>query len=300
MTLPLVKLTYLDLIRGFVAVGRRMSITEAAADLCLSQSAVSRQIRSLEELIGAKLFERGHRSISFTPEGEKFYRIANKAVQQLLDGIESITGVETRNTVTISASIGVSGLWLLPRLSGFQRQHPEIDIRITADNRQVNLQADNVDLAIRYCFEDVKPTGSTRLFGETLAPVVHPSLGLGSLENIESFQDLVLLEFDDMKTPWLQWDNWFRCMHWADCKPSGILRFNQYDQVIQAAIEGQGVALARVELVQSMIIEGRLRVLETPGPGIITDYAYWLVRSVKHPRSEVDKVADWVIQESLS
>ena len=117
MSTPLVRLASLDLLRGFVAVGRRMSITLAADDLCLTQSAVSRQVSALEEALGVKLLVRGHRSIAFTPEGERLFRSADSAVQQLQDAIGAIRVAAERRPVTITASIGVTGLWLLPRLA---------------------------------------------------------------------------------------------------------------------------------------------------------------------------------------
>ncbi len=130
MPTPLVRLASLDLIRGFVAVGRRMSITLAAEDLCLTQSALSRQVHALEDLLGIALFKRGYRSISFTPEGERLFRTADTAVQQLQDVFETLNQPQGRMPVTITASIGVTGLWLLPRLNRFQQRHPNLDLRV--------------------------------------------------------------------------------------------------------------------------------------------------------------------------
>jgi LysR family transcriptional regulator, glycine cleavage system transcriptional activator len=116
MSVPLSRLSSLDLIPGFVAVGRHMSVTLAADDLCITQSAVSRQIRALEDLLGAKLLTRGHRSIAFTAEGDRLFRSANGAVQQLQDAIGAIRVSGARHPVTITCSISIAALWLLPRL----------------------------------------------------------------------------------------------------------------------------------------------------------------------------------------
>src|SRR5215468_3455355 len=152
-SLPLSRLSSLDLIRGFVAVGRRMSITLAAEDLCVTQSAVSRQIRALEDMLGVKLLVRGHRSIAFTPEGDRLFRNTNDAVQQLQDAVGAIRVSGQRLPVTITCSIGVAGLWLLPRLTSFQETHPGIDLRIAASDRVEDLRGEGIDLAIRYCRE---------------------------------------------------------------------------------------------------------------------------------------------------
>ncbi|MGN6649984.1 LysR family transcriptional regulator [Trinickia sp.] len=171
MATPLVRLAPLDLIRGFVAVGRRMSVTLAAEDLCLTQSAVSRQIHSLEDALGVSLFHRGYRSISFTPAGERLFRTADGVVRQLQDAFETITRPLERQPVTITASIGVTARWLLPRLSELQRRHPALDVRVAANDKLLDLRAEGIDLAIRYTgLKDPAP-GATRLFDDTaLAP----------------------------------------------------------------------------------------------------------------------------------
>src|SRR3982751_4228848 len=137
---PITRLASLDLTRCFVAVGRRMSITVAAQDLCLTQSAVSRQIQTLEESLGVRLLNRGYRSISFTPEGERLFRVADSAVQQLQDAFVALTSERERSPVTITASIGVTALWLLPRLGDFQQRHPTIDIRLAANNKVLDVR----------------------------------------------------------------------------------------------------------------------------------------------------------------
>src|SRR4051812_3775433 len=116
MSVELPKLPPMDLLRGFVAVGRRMSITQGAADLFLTQSAVSRQIHTLEAYLGVPLLLRGHRRISFTPEGERLFRSADGAIQQLQDVLGELRVTGRLRPVTISAATGFAALWLLPRL----------------------------------------------------------------------------------------------------------------------------------------------------------------------------------------
>lgn len=213
-----VRLPSLDLVRGFVAVGRRMSITLAAQDLFLTQSAVSRQIIALEEALGARLLNRGYRSISFTAEGERFFRVADSALQQLQDGVNALAARSDRRPVTITASIGVSGLWIVPRLGRFQQRHPDIDVRIAASNKLMDLKAHGADIAIRYCAAANAPSGSLRLFGEAVAPVASPSLGVSRLD-AESIARHVLIEYDDSNRPWLQWADRLHSMGLSAIKP---------------------------------------------------------------------------------
>jgi LysR family transcriptional regulator, glycine cleavage system transcriptional activator len=293
MSISVVRLPSMDLIRSFVAVGRRMSITLAADDLCVTQSAVSRQIHALEEMLGVKLLVRGHRSITFTPEGERLFSVADTAVRQLQEVVGSISVARDRRPVTVSAPVGFAGLWLLPRMGHFQQRHPDIDLRISANARLVDLRNEGIDLAIRYCPPAAAPQGALRLFGETLAPVAHPSLCTRPLERPEQISEHFLLEFDDLRRFHLQWADWLSAMGWTNAKPKGILRFNQYDQVIHAALAGQGIALGRLELLKTMLAERRLVVLSRPRVAE-HEYAHWLIQGDAEPREDVLDVITWV------
>jgi LysR family glycine cleavage system transcriptional activator len=300
MSLPLLKLAPLDLIRGFVAVGRRMSITHAAEDLCLTQSAVSRQIGALEARLGVRLFTRGYRSIVFTPQGERLFRSADAAVQQLQDAMGELSAGGESSPVALSASIGVTALWLLPRLHRFQAAHPGIDLRVSASDRVVDLRHDDVDLAIRYARDRPPSADALRLFGETVVAVGHPSFGAGALRSRQALARLTLLEIDPprghLRPAWLQWSTWLTRRGWAGAKPRAMLRFNQYDQIIHAAIAGQGVALGRLPLLQPLIDDGRLVIVDPARTE--TEYAYWLLRADAAPRAAVRRVAEWIASEA--
>lgn len=298
MSLPLVRLPSLDLLRGFVAVGRRMSVTLAAQDLFLTQSAVSRQVQALEEMLGVKLFERGYRSISFTSEGERLFRCADGAVQQLQDVIGEIRGHAGRRMVSLTAAGGVTGLWLVERLGTFLEAHPDIEVRVSANIRPIDLQSEGIDLAIRYGPRATMPEGAEYLFGERIVPVAHPSLGVHALADGADLERLVLLEFDGPYRPWLQWGEWLAAQGWDHIKPKAILRFNQYDQLIRAAVAGQGIALGRAALISAMLSDGRLRALEAPKPGPTPEHAYWLLHGDAEPRPEVVQVMDWIRAEA--
>ncbi|MBA2672448.1 LysR substrate-binding domain-containing protein [Ramlibacter sp.] len=297
MSLPLVRLPSLDLIKGFVAVSRRMSITQAAEDLCLTQSAMSKQVRALEQALGVRLFHRGYRSVSLTEAGERLFQSANAAVQQLQDAMGSFSSGGKR-PVTITASAGVAGLWLLPRLGDFQRRHPEVDVRFATNNAVVDLASEQIDLAVRYCAESQAPKGAVKLFGETVAPVAHPSLGLSTLDSKQALARQVLLEFDVVGRPWLHWADWLAARGWRTAQAKGVVHFNQYDQMIQAAVAGQGVALGRLELLTPLIDEGRLTVVQAAAGGEGSHHAYWLVQADREPRRDVSCVVEWILDSA--
>ncbi len=293
MSTPLLRLFSLDLFRGFVAVGRRRSITLAAQDLCLTQSAVSRQIHALEERMGMPLFVREHRGVALTPEGERLFRSADGALQQLQDVVAELRRVDERRPVTVSASIGVTGLWLLPRLGALQQAQPGLDVRLSANNQLNDLRRDGIDLALRYCSDADAPAGAERLFGEHLCPVAHPALGLLPDGARAPLAQLPLVEFDDPR-PWLQWRSWLGAREWKQASRHGVLRYNQYDQVIQAALAGQGVALGRLELLRDLLHRRQLVTLPAPRAVVPSPQSYWLLQAEVQPRAEVGLVAQWI------
>lgn len=293
MNHPLHRLPPLDLLRGFVAVARRMSITLAAADLFLTQSAVSRQIRGLEDELGVALFERRHRGIALTPAGERLFRHADAWFDQLGEVLVSLRPAAA--PVTVTATIAVTTLWLLPQLGRFQAAHPALDVRVAAGNRIVaDLQREGVDLALRYCTREQAPPQAEHLFDERIVPVASPSLGLQRVDGAAALGRLTLLEYDDVARPWLQWSGWLQVAASASTEPLGRLRFNQYDQVIQSALAGHGVALGRAPLIAPMLADGRLHVVEGLRAPARPDYAYWLILREGTPPEAALRFAEWL------
>lgn len=297
MSNRLLDLPPLDLLRSFVAVGRRMSITLAAQDMCLTQSALSRQVQALEASLGYRLLVRGHRAIEFTGEGRRLFRSAHAMLAQLGDVVASLRPGDARRPVTISASIGVTALWLLPRLNAFQQAAPHIDVRLAASNRFVDLEREEVDLSLRYCRAQDAPEGALWLFGEALVPVAQPALAVAAIEDPALLRRHVLLEFDDVSRPWLQWGQWLRGAGAGRVKPKGMLRFNQYDQVVQAALAGQGVALGRLELVRPLLEQGKLA-LASALPPVASDYGYWLIQRRDDIGADAAVVGAWIRDEA--
>lgn len=296
MATPLVRLASLDLIRGFVAVGRRMSVTLAAEDLCLTQSAVSRQIHSLEDALGVSLFHRGYRSISFTQAGERLFRTADSVVRQLQDTCDTIMRPAQRQPVTITASIGATAAWLLPRLSRLQQRYPSLDIRVAANDKVLDLRTEGIDLALRYAGAAHAPSGATRLSDDTFVPVAHPSLGLTRFD-ADALARHALIESDEAGLPLLpRWADQLTAAGLGEVTPRGILRVDRYEQALQAALAGQGIALVCAERAAALVAQGKLAVLATAN-GRPSGCAYWLVQADAAPRQEVRDVVQWLCDE---
>ena len=292
----------LDLVRGFEAAARHLSFTRAAEELFITQSAVSRQIQALEQSLGVQLFQRRNRGLALTDAGEQLFSAAAQALRTLAEAVERI-GPDTRqNMVTVTSSIAFCSLWLIPRLAAFRVLHPSLDVRISANNQILDLDRERIDIAIRYCPVSAAPAGAVRMFGEEIIPICSPALTRDRTRPLKSPADLkhhVLLHYDDADRaiPSLSWKVWLEAVGLAELKPAASLRFSHYDQVVDAAVGGQGVALGRRPLVRSLVADGSL---VTPfDRASVVDRAYYIVRtSATRSRAEVDDFVQWLVRES--
>jgi DNA-binding transcriptional LysR family regulator len=150
-----------------------------------------------------------------------------------------------------------------------------------------------VDLAIRYCAESQVPAGTVKLFDEYIAPVASPEMAARAFGRPDGLFDEILIELDDRARPWLCWNGWLEANS-VQRQPKAYLRFNHYDQVIQAALDGYGVALGRIALIMPMLDTGRL-VAQHP-PRACGTFAYWLVNAAGPMRSEVRQLHDWIVE----
>jgi len=253
----------LELVRGFEAAARLSSFTRAADELFITQSAVSRQVHALEEHLGAALFERHHRSITLTPAGQQFFRAATQALMLLNDAAARISQEGAQKSVTISCTFGFASLWLVPRLMEFRELHPDVDIRVAANNKIIDLERERIEVAVRYCTANLVPIDACRLFGEEVFPVCSASLLDRPDRPLAVPADLkhqVLLHHEgaDHHWPTGSWAAWLEAAQLPNLKAAGGLRFDQYDQLIQAAIDGQGIALGIGALVKRYLNQGRL------------------------------------------
>jgi len=295
------KLPSLDLLRGFEAAARNLSFTRAAAELFVTQSAVSRQVKTIEDQLGAVLFVRRHRALQLTEAGHELYRATTQALRQIADATARIGERRAGRALTVTTTIGFASLWLIPRLTDFRSQRPDIDIRISANNKMLDLEREGMEVAIRYCTPRAAPEGAVRLFGEVVLPVCSPKLLTRSapLATPADLRRHILLHYEgpDGVTPWLSWTVWLETMQLPGLKPAGSLRFSQYDQTIQAAIDGQGVALGTSPLVRQPIRQGRL--IAPLAKRFESSRAYYLVTSANAAgRPEVQDFAAWLLRQA--
>lgn len=293
----------LDLLPAFEAAARRLSFTKAGEELFLTQSAVSRQIQALEAHFGCPLFERRTRALALTPEGETLYEVVAEVLARLRMTNEKLRGAgEAARMLTITTTPGFASLWLIPRLPGLMRRHPRIDVRIAASNDLVNLVRSRIDLAIRYTARAAVPEGAVSLFGEELFPVCSPALLAEAGRPLRAPADLaqhVLLHLDHSmgRGSGLDWDTWLAALGVPALRPAAALHFTQYDQMIHAAIAGQGVALGRSPLVAQALSEGRL---VAPFPrSEVSPRGYYLIASpISADKPQLRAFTDWLLGEA--
>ena len=289
----------LDLIQGFEAAARTLSFTKAGEELFITQSAVSRQIRALEEHLGVNLFERRPRSLVLTDRGRALHRAATEFLERLQETTDRLRADGGAPHLTVTTTGGFASLWLIPRLRTFTALHPEVDVRISASYKTVNLERSLVDVAVRYCKEEEAAEGAVRLFGEELFPVCSPVLQQEGTHPLRTFQDLqhhALLHMDEARG-YLDWDTWLTAQGHPGLKPVASIRFDNYEQMIGAALSGQGVAMGIGRLVSGLIGAGRL--VAPFSKSVIGSRAYFIIASAStRDRPHVQAFIAWLVEEA--
>ena len=291
----------LELLVAFEAAARHLSFTLAADEIALTQSAVSRQIQALEERLGVTLFRRLHRALVLTEEGRAFQQATTEALGTIDRATRALKETSEARTVVVSTTPGFAGLWLIPRLSSFVAAHPAVDVRISAAYALAKLERDGVDVVVRYRPVDALPAGGVLLFGETVFPVCSPRLLRAAGATLKMPADLAghtLLRMEPDGSNQLQdWGLWLPAMQLADLKPAGVLHFSSYDQLIQAAIAGQGVALGREPLIDRLL---KAKKLVAPFPDAVASRRGYcmLVAPSAARRPDVAAFTAWLAAEA--
>ena len=291
----------LDLLTGFEAAARHLSFTRAGEELFLTQSAVSRQIKELEDQLGVPLFHRRHRALVLTDAGQQFYAAAAQVITTMRSATERLRAQSGRKRpLSLTTTHSFAALWLIPRLAGFTRTHPGVDVRITADTRVQDLERDGLDLAIRHGPLSLVGPNAVRLFGERVFPVCSAKLLKSNpLRQPADLKNHTLLQYDDpdARHPWLHWKTWLEVAGVPDLRPAATLSLSGFEQIIPAAVAGHGVALGRSPLVKDLLAEKKLVApfKTTADPA----RAYFVIASkAAAGRPEVHEFVEWLKGEA--
>ena len=286
------RLPSLNGLRAFEAAARHLSFTLAAQELNVTQTAISHQIRRLEEELGLKLFIRQSRALALTPQAIDYLPGIRAAFQDLRTATDRLLRKGDDRVLTISTLTSLAVKWLLPRLSSFQEQHPEIDVRITTSMELVDFRTSNVDAAIRYGQGRWPGLDAEWLMAEHLFPVCSPKLLMGerALRRPEDLAHATLLHTSSTIDDWRLWLTAAGLP--AHLSQNRGLTFDLAFMTIQAAIEGLGVAMGHTAYVSDDVASGRLVVpfnVSMPSAG------YYFVTPQDRPvTSKMNLFRDWL------
>ena len=290
----------LNALRAFEAAARHLSLSLAANELHVTPAAISHQVRLLEDHIGLPVFERDGRGLVLTDAGAAGLRDLREGFARLSDAMEAIASLGEAGALSVSVAPSFAAKWLLPRLQSFEHEHPEIDVHVSASMQLVDFARDRIDVAVRYGAGGYPDVFFEKLLTESVTPVCSPALLRGQpLHAPRDLLKLTLLHDDspdnDPSCP--NWDMWLRAAGVDDGDVERGPRFNQASLVIEAAVLGRGVALAKSALAAADLQAGRLvRPIETERP---VDFAYYFVA----PRAKLNlpKVSyfyDWLRRQA--
>ncbi|MDM1247649.1 LysR family transcriptional regulator [Acinetobacter sp. R933-2] len=243
----------------FEAAVRYLSFTQAANELNVTQGAVSRQIRQLEDYLGKELFVRENRNIYLTTTGQQYYQTIYSSLLKVAEATAEIKKWQGEDQVTVVTTNAMAALWLLPKVAEFQ-QNECIDLRILTTENIQDLNKMDCDLALFYCKNSPANMNVTTLFAEEVFPVCSPAY-LTRINASNDPQDLFrqnLLYLDESQKDWLTWPEWFAEVGYPDIKPRNKMNINNYPLLIQAAANGQGIALAWGSLLNDHLENGTL------------------------------------------
>jgi LysR family transcriptional regulator, glycine cleavage system transcriptional activator len=289
------RLPPLNALKAFEAAARHESFTRAAEELCVTQGAVSHQVKALEGELGLKLFNRERQRLVITEGGRAYLAVVRDAFDRIADGTERLLQRQSGGALTVSTSPNFAAKWLVHRLGRFAEAHPEIDLRVSASAHHVDFAREDIDLAVRHGDGTATGLHVTRLCAEELFPACSPKLldGRNGLRSPADLGRFPLLHIND-RLGWRQWLD-YAGIAGVDLARGPIL--NQASMAIDAAVDGQGVVLARTALAAWDLIGGRLvRPFDIAMPA---SYAYWIVCSravAKLPK--IVAFSDWLLAEA--
>ncbi len=287
----------LQILVVFEAAARHANFTAAGNELGLSQPAVSQRIQMLENLLNGPLFERRHRGVQLTESGNALYQIVRASLNDISEQIERTR--HQRSTLRIDTDMGFASYWLLPRMNAIQALIPGVEVQVSTSPNDYNFRDSNAHLAIYFGNGNWPGTQSQKLFPEEVIPVCNHEI---IIEMGPRPAPAALLSYPLLKLPetrpqrWLTWEDWFRYQKVPAHNHAGSRTFNAYSLVIQAAVEGQGIALGWRPLISALIARKQLFAC---GPEVRTERGYYLITSgIKLASTQQQKVTRWLLDEA--
>jgi LysR family transcriptional regulator, glycine cleavage system transcriptional activator len=290
-------LPQLNALRSFEAAARHQSFTRAADELCVTQGAVSHQVKALEAALGLKLFNRERQGLVITNAGHDYLAVVRDAFDRIALGTDRLLQRQHSGVITVSTSPDFAAKWLVCRLGRFAEAYPDIELKVSATMHHVDFACEDVDLAIRHGDGNWLGLDAVNLCTEELFPVCSPAL-LSSRRGIHNPEDMLQFPLLHL-TDWRDWSKWLKA---AGASGEGLLYgpvLNHASMLIDAAIDGHGVALARTALAAADLINGRLvQPFQTTLP---LKNTYWIVcPKATSGLPKIFRFRDWLLEEAAA
>ncbi|KAB2676389.1 transcriptional regulator GcvA [Brucella tritici] len=282
---------------AFDAAARHLSFTKAAAELNVTHGAISRAVRHLEEALGARLFERGTRSVRLTAEGTVYAAEVGAALDRISVATMATAASRSSGILNVSTSDGFAGRWLVPRLNRFHRAHPDIDVRLSTSGALIDFVRDGIDIAIRYGEGRYDKVTSELLMEEDVTPVCSPELLQGEhpLRALEDLRHHRLIH-DNFR---IGWSTWLQAAGLYGIDHTSGVRFETAADAVEAAVQGEGVLLGRSALVLADLASGRL--VRPFDLALKSRWSYYVVYpegGLRHRK--VRAFRDWLVSEAIA
>jgi len=292
----------LNALRAFESAARHLSFTRAAVELNVTQAAVSHQVKALEERLNIQLFRRLNRALMLTDEGQHYFPDVRDALDKISQATDTLVKSDNNGVLTVSVMPSFASLWLVPRIQDFSRLHPDIDVRIAADDSLTDFSRDNVDCAVRYGLGRWTDIYKEKFMEEAVFPVCSPHYldKHPSIKAPESLEGHVLIHdyaIHSDAEAYLTWEYWCKNANITNVDYTRGPKFSHSHMCMQACVAGEGIALGRSAMIQNDLDTGRLvRLFDT---AVAAELAYYFVC----PKSAIERFKiqafrDWLLSVS--
>ncbi|MBR9924432.1 MAG: LysR family transcriptional regulator [Gammaproteobacteria bacterium] len=286
------RLPSLSSLRAFEAAARHESAKQAAQELSVTATAISHQVRGLEEALGVPLFLRKPRQLELTAQGRELQQVLETAFDSISSAVERLSAVPVRQTITLSTTPAIAVRWLLPWVCMLRDAHPDIDLRIHATHEPVALDGVTADLAVRYGDGRWPGLVAEKLLDNTFIPACSPYLGLHDIAQLPGHSLIHFRSPGAVSSP-LDWSVWQKLAKVPGLDVSAGLVFSDETHVISAAVGAQGVALMSRQLIQDELEEGRL--VQPFGPEFEGKPFFLVYPESRRHDPTVLAIRDWVL-----
>jgi LysR family transcriptional regulator, glycine cleavage system transcriptional activator len=286
---------------AFEAAARTGSFTRAAAELSVSQPAISHAMRNLESELGVSLFQRQHKGVATTEAGRYLLEQVGLGLTLIDQAVREVRNMQQDHQVTLAVSTATATWWLLPRIAGFKQLHPDIELRCITTDTDLDLDRERIDLAITLGSGEYPRLPRWHFVDEEVFPVCSPSLleRHGHPADAQALSRLPLLHLEERYRPRLDWPGWLARFGVSMSRGIRHFRFNDYSIVLQAAREGQGVALGWRHIVEPLLATGAL--VRPIDLSVTTDQPIHIVASrAGRLRPDVMRLRDWLVREAVT